>query len=288
MPDRLERQRDTAESEARARLALDSRTAALAAAPFVPVMVGLSNFAWRAADQAGEWCVRLARVGTESLGADPASECRVLQVVAAAGLAPPILRCDPDARLLVSRWITGACPPAGAAHGDHHARLACVLAGLHVLPLRGDVRTVDFAVQADALEQALREVAERPLRATAASVFRELAREPGPPALCHNDLNPANMSTIAARAPWFVDWEYAGIGDPAFDLASCASQHELSHAMRRRFLARYRLAGGICAASRFLLARWASITCSGSGIARFRSRQGAAERNAAERRAAAH
>ena len=37
------------------------------------------------------------------------------------------------------------------------------------------------------------------------------------------------MTDPAGRL-WLVDWEYAGLGDPVFDLASCASQLELSAA----------------------------------------------------------
>jgi aminoglycoside phosphotransferase (APT) family kinase protein len=286
MPDRLEQQRGTAESDARERLVVDGRTAALAGAPFVPVTGGLSNFAWRAADAAGEWCVRLARVGTESLGADPASECRILLLVAAAGLAPPVLRCDPDARLLVTRWIAGACPPGGAARGAHYGRLARVLAGLHALPVREDIRAVDFAAQGAALEHTVLEDPERRLRTTAATVFRDLEREPGPSVLCHNDLNAQNMIEDGSGRIWLVDWEYSGCGEAVFDLASCASQHQMSHAQARRFVQLYRAAGGTCADERFQWARWGFDYVQWLWYRAFRSHGDAAERQLADERAA--
>ena len=230
--------------------------------------------------------MRLARVGTESLGADPANECRILQLVAAAGLAPPILRCDPEARVLVTRWITGACPPAGAVQGAHHAKLAHVLAGLHALPLRVDVRTVNFAVQANVLEHALREDADQRLRTTAAIVFRELAREPGPSVLCHNDLNAHNIIEDAAGRLWLVDWEYGGRSEAAFDLASCASQHQMAHAQARHFLQLYRAAGGICADERFNWARWGFDYVQWLWYRAFRSHGDAAEQRLADERAA--
>jgi thiamine kinase len=286
MPDCLEHQRGVAESDARGRLAADSRTAALAGAPFVPVEGGLSNFAWRAADDSGEWCVRLARVGTESLGADPVSECRILPLVAAAELAPAVLRCDPQARILVTRWITGACPPAGAVRGVHYARLARVLAGLHALPVRGGIRVVDFAAQGSVLAHALGEDAEQRLRKTAATVFRELAREPGPSVLCHNDLNAQNMIENGGGRIWLVDWEYAGLGEAVFDLASCASQHQMSHAQARRFVQLYRAAGGTCADERFYWARWGFDYVQWLWYRAFRLHGDAAERQLAEERAA--
>jgi thiamine kinase-like enzyme len=56
---------------------------------------------------------------------------------------------------------------------------------------------------------------------------------------------------------WLVDWEYAGLGDRALDLASFATQHGLD-ARRRGLLARaYRRAGGAIDATRLDLACWA-------------------------------
>ena len=49
---------------------------------------------------------------------------------------------------------------------------------------------------------------------------RELERSIGPfvPTLCHNDLLAANILDDG-RNVWLVDWEYAGVGHPLFDLA---------------------------------------------------------------------
>ena len=57
----------------------------------------------------------------------------------------------------------------------------------------------------------------------------QLAHRIGPfrPVLCHNDLLPANMIMSAGRL-WLVDWEYAGMGHPLFDLASVSANAGLS------------------------------------------------------------
>ncbi len=51
-----------------------------------------------------------------------------------------------------------------------------------------------------------------------------LAREIGPfvPVLCHNDLLAANFLDDGQDL-WLVDWEYAGMGHPMFDLANLAT-----------------------------------------------------------------
>ena len=43
---------------------------------------------------------------------------------------------------------------------------------------------------------------------------------------CHNDLLSANFIVDGDRL-WIVDWEYAGMGDPFFDLGNFAVNHEL-------------------------------------------------------------
>jgi thiamine kinase-like enzyme len=50
---------------------------------------------------------------------------------------------------------------------------------------------------------------------------------PFTPTLCHNDLLPANILDDGTRL-WFVDWEYAGMGNPLFDLANLTANRGLS------------------------------------------------------------
>ena len=57
------------------------------------------------------------------------------------------------------------------------------------------------------------------------------------PVLCHNDLS---MNHILMTDPIrIVDWEYAGIGHPMFDIASAIKINQLSHEMALRLIADY-------------------------------------------------
>ena len=253
-------QPDWQEAERAARAALVTRadTAALAAARFEPIAGSLSNFAWHVSVPGQDRFVRYAHAGNERLGADLHAEGEILRVVAAAGLAPPVVRCDPSARLLVTQWIA-------SARGDHSAegrdrgirRVAALLRQLHGLTLPVGVRTVDFAVQARQLEAALPAQGAQPaLTVCAAQILSQL----GPArtvALCHHDIHAQNLVTDPAGRLWLVDWEYAGLGDPVFDLASCASQLELSAESTRLLCDEYIRAGGTVEQGRLELARWA-------------------------------
>ena len=55
---------------------------------------------------------------------------------------------------------------------------------------------------------------------------------------CHNDLLNANFLWDDTRL-CIVDWEYAGMGDPFFDLANFSINHELDEVARRRLLEAY-------------------------------------------------
>ncbi len=94
-----------AERAARAALATEADTASLAMATFEPIAGSLSNFAWHVSVPRQDRFVRYARAGNEQLGADLHAEGEILRLVARAGIAPRVVRCDPPARLLVTQWI---------------------------------------------------------------------------------------------------------------------------------------------------------------------------------------
>jgi thiamine kinase-like enzyme len=70
---------------------------------------------------------------------------------------------------------------------------------------------------------------------------RELDRALGPfkPALCHNDLLATNILDEGHRL-WLVDWEYAGLGRPLFDLASVAANNAFPDDLDGALLCAYR------------------------------------------------
>ncbi len=248
-----------AERDARQALRLEASTVVLADAAFEPVPGGFSNHAWRVTASDGTRCfVRLASRQVERLGADHVTECRVAGLAAAVGLAPDIVRCDPRERLLVTRWLDEA--PAGrpVADGRRMRVLATTLARLHGLAPPVGLRVVDFEAQARQLEREIgTDTAEGRLAVLAASVFDRLQTAAPPMVPCHNDLSPSNVIWDATGRAWLVDWEYAGLGDAAFDLGSLASQHGLGAQARARLLGDYVAAGGQLDAGRLDLAAWA-------------------------------
>ncbi len=70
------------------------------------------------------------------------------------------------------------------------------------------------------------------------AVHLERAIGPVDITLAHNDLLPANLIDAADRL-WLIDWDYGGFNTPLFDLASVASNCELSTALAVQLLEAY-------------------------------------------------
>jgi len=253
---------DSPEARVRAALAAHASTRSLAEAALEPVRGGLSNHTWQAGQGDHRYFVRLGGPESETLGVDRASERTMLAIVAAAGLAPRLLACDPSSGLLVTQFVMGPPWRREDAHESRNIeRIAERLRVLHQLDPPSGIRRVDFAVQARNLETQLHALADacqagrtggddagNPIEIAVASVaairrvadaaFDRLASRGSRPVLCHNDLHHLNLLDDGIRL-WIVDWEYGGIGDPLFDLASYACQHEFTVDERAELLDAY-------------------------------------------------
>jgi thiamine kinase-like enzyme len=62
------------------------------------------------------------------------------------------------------------------------------------------------------------------------------------PVFCHNDL--AFHHVFVAPQPLVIDWEYSGLGERYFDLASSIQVNQLSESQMRAFLHAYEGAAG--------------------------------------------
>ena len=71
----------------------------------------------------------------------------------------------------------------------------------------------------------------------AQQLFRELNEVSKTQCLCHNDLNSANI--IEGQGLTLIDWEYAAIGDPLFDLATIAEHHQYDASLTKVLLDAY-------------------------------------------------
>ena len=73
--------------------------------------------------------------------------------------------------------------------------------------------------------------------------FSTLEQYPKEMVLCHNDLNPKNI-LFFNNSVNFIDWEFAGLNDLYFDLASVSVEFDLNVLDEAYFLANYFLMNG--------------------------------------------
>lgn len=192
----------------------------------------------------GSYAVRVPRSAMAHLEVDRRSECAALEVAAAADLAPRVVICDPVSGILVTHWIEGATWTAQRVHQPDAIRgMARALKDLHALPVPGGVRSL---APQPLLERYWRIVTGRanPLQSRLASIHaRVLARAQqahrAPRVLCHSDLHHRNL--IENGTLRLLDWEYAGVTERSYDLASFSQSNDLTRAEQELLLRAYEL-----------------------------------------------
>jgi thiamine kinase-like enzyme len=207
----------------------------------VPLDGGITNRNYRVRFGERDCVLRLPGRDTELLGIDRAAERVATERAAALGIAPPLIAADEEC--MVTEWLPGA-PIDGDRLRANPSSAAQALRAFHDSGLQLPVR---FWIP-DLLEDYARLISERggeltdQYRRTQALVARIADALPlADPAPCHNDLLPGNILAADANPghALLVDWEYAGMGHPYFDLANLAVNNEFDEAAQDRLLEAY-------------------------------------------------
>jgi thiamine kinase-like enzyme len=201
------------------------------------------NYLVAVAGSPDRFVIRLVGNDTHLLGISREVELAATTAAAGVGVGPEVVAFIRPEGWLVTRFIDGSpLPEAEARRPDNLARVADALRRFHEGPaipgLFIPLRIVEV-YRALALERGVRMPPEYDL-AHAIGRRIELALIPAPFELrpCHNDLLNANFIDDGQRLR-IVDWEYAGMGDPFFDLANFSVNHALATADDEVLLAAY-------------------------------------------------
>jgi len=218
---------------------LESSLGPVAGMP-APLEGGITNRNYRVTLGGEQYVVRQPGKDTGVLGIDRGAEHQASAAAAALGIAPAVAASLDGC--LVTRFV--ACRPVTQAEvGERVAEIARALRAFH----ESDVRlTTSFWVP-DLLGEYAAVVVARghPLprgfsRAVLAVARIEAAMPRARACPCHNDLLAANI--ISANDDGrilIVDWEYAGMGDPRFDLGNLAVNNDFDGAAELRLLEAY-------------------------------------------------
>ena len=197
-----------------------------------PITTGITNrnFLIEAGDEA--FVLRLAGKDTELLGIDREAECEAGRAAAAAGVGPEVYAWLPLHGSLITRFVSGAHIPEAdlqlepvltSVVGSVRAFHACppISAEFPVFRVVENYRRIatERGIRVpDAYEEA---------HAVADRIEVSFSDAPATPVPCHNDLLNANF-LLDGDHVWIVDYEYAGMGDPFFDLGNLSINNGLT------------------------------------------------------------
>lgn len=196
-------------------------------------IAGLTNANYRITKNGERFILRVSGLNTDQLGIDRRNELDALHAAAAAGIGPEVVAFLPPEGHLVTRWVDGRHWGADEFRNVDHVRLLTnTVKRVHALPFNGAVfspfervrayreKAVHFGVplprQLDNCLQTMQGV-EADQKADT-SHWKHF---------CHNDLVSGNYLFIESEQRIVVlDWEFAGLGDIYYDLATVVYTHD--------------------------------------------------------------
>lgn len=208
-----------------------------------PLDGGITNRNYRTRFGGVDYMVRLPGKDTGLLGIDREAERIANEAASRLGIAPEVVTAD--LRSIVTRFVDGS----GVDPDVLRANPAPVANALRAFHYSGVELPARFWVP-ELLEEYAAIVAARGrslpadyagTQELAARIARALPLGgAGGPCPCHNDLLPGNLITTDGGASvLLVDWEYAGMGHPLFDLGNLAVNNEFDDDAEERLLTAY-------------------------------------------------
>ena len=233
---------------------------------------GLTNENWIARGPRESVVVRLNSPKADELGIERHHEAKVLEIATQAGVGPRVLKYDFDEDALITELLPGS--PWSIEYARSHtgiARLAELMREVHALPIYDGIKRVDALAVVERYWATLERAGQLALagsseqRATARILGLRL-REEVRPRLCHNDVHHLNLMDDGRVR--LLDWEYAGLGDPYFDLAGICCYHEYDEeqceALLKHYLGRSDVKGSVrlkaaCWMFNYIRALWGAV-----------------------------
>ena len=202
---------------------------------------GITNHNLKVEVDGETFVLRVAGKDTNLLGIDRTVELEATRAAATLGIGPEVVDFVEPEGWLVTRFVVGETPPPERMREPELlARVADALGALHAgPPIPGTFDS--FRVVETYRDTALALGGSVPVEYEwAHGLATEIERLRGDtaPCPCHNDLLNANFLEDAEHLR-IVDWEYAGMGDPFFDLANFSINHELDEQGRAVLLEAY-------------------------------------------------
>ena len=193
---------------------------------------GLTNRVYRL----GDHVLRLPGAGTESY-INRTFEAAAAHAAARAGVSPQVVHVDPASGIMVTQLVDRATTMTPQGFRDRPGAVERAAAAFRTLHCSGETfpfRFELFAMIDDYLGLlATKDVAlpagYHAVVAEAGAVRTALTAAPAPLAPCHCDPLCENFLDTGDKM-WIVDWEYAGMNDPMWDLGDLSVEAQFDDA----------------------------------------------------------
>ena len=166
---------------------------------------------------------------------DPEREANLLSEINDLHLAPKALFCDENASVIITSEIQGKHFSQSDERKYFISNIAKGLLSLHSNESIGFTHT--FRDSLIAYAEYLTGKAEENIFDRTIQLYDSLSSFSGKYCLCHNDLHPENV--LFNKKAVFIDWEYASLNLPCFDLAYAIENFQMSKSEIEYFISEY-------------------------------------------------
>jgi thiamine kinase-like enzyme len=208
-----------------------------------PLGAGLLSETYKVTRDGAAYALKVAAEHRPELGMNRAWEVRVLEAAGTVGVAPRVVYSD-DGGAVLARWMAGRPWVSEESRlAANIRRIAELLRRVHALTIPMPPRVVSpldwIGIYGTALSRRAVLPGDPALRTAAISRAQEIAAPPlVAGVVCHSDLHAMNV--IQGRESLILlDWEYAHVGDPLWDLAGWSANNDLEADSQWSLLADY-------------------------------------------------
>jgi len=207
-----------------------------------PLSAGLISETYRVARDGVAYTLKVA-ADERPVGVDPAWELAVVQQAGRIGVAPRVVFADPERGVLIARWVPGrSWSPQEVKAAANLGKMAELLRKVHALSVPTPPRMITPLQWIEIYTRALsrRAIESDPALRTAALARAELILEPPhvTGVVCHSDLHRENLLQQNETLV-LLDWEYAHVADPLWDLAGWTANNDLEADVQSSLLTGY-------------------------------------------------
>ena len=201
---------------------------------------GLTNQAFLLQLDSGNYVLRIASSNSEKLDINRHAEFQIQQCLAQVGLTAKVRYKAPDNSYWLRDYIEGRSLTAADLTMPNLRLMVQTLKQIHQLPVLLETPQLRIEEKAEHYWRMIKKNYSANLLSLRPELQQHLAGFPaGKLSLCHIDPTPANWIQTANGELVLLDWEYAAIGHPWWDIAALLQYAEISMVEKQELLNKY-------------------------------------------------